>query len=306
MPEDPSEGRRLKRRRALQLMGSGFGSVLASTPAIAGDSQQGWAPGNDDWLGNLLPADRTGVLDPRVSKDVSTPEKMHVDVSERYAQAAEQGFLQIGTAGDLGGGQGDLAVDGAAWVESLWQPTDPGQHRVTVTYEHSAEQFRRTLQTGADLVLTSEANLAVIDDTDTVVAQQSALGQNEVTAETQEFVIEELLTRVATYILFPGLGVIGRFLGDFLVGAVVDHLVEIEPNSSGPLVQTPLSLTFDADPSSTYRIRFTANNGFSGRTWDANDHFMAESSAFFELTDFSIEPTGFRTGGSDDGVTWPP
>lgn len=272
-------------------MGSSFGSSLASTPVIAGDYQQVGPSGDENWLGNLLPADEANTLEPQVRRNVSDPEDMLVDIHERYAEANEQGFLQIGTAGDLGGGRGALAADGAAWVESTWQPTESGKHRVTVEYEHSADQFRRTLQTDADLVLTSEANLAVVEDeTNTVVAQQSALGRNEVTAEASEFVIEELLTTIVTYILFPGLGLFGKLLGEFLVGPAIDQLVEIEPESSGPLVQTSIQFPFQASRSSTYRIRFTANNGFSGRTSDNDDHFMAESSAYFELINFDVEP----------------
>lgn len=267
-------------------------------PTVADADQPGWEAES----GNLLPADRAGVLEPQVERDVPNPDETHVSIDERGAKAYEQGFVQVNTAGTVAHGRGDLAIDGAGWVESAWRPRESGRHRLVVRYEHSADHFQETMDTGASAVLTSEPNLAVVnDETGEVVAHSSAIGSNAVSAAAQEYVIEELLTKITRYILLPGVGLVGKIIAEFVLGRVFDHIIDIEPRNGSVSRFNQISLTFPARSDTTYRIRFTANNGFSGRTTDEDEYFVAESSSLYELTRFAVEPFGFGGGGVDNG-----
>jgi len=284
-------------------MGSGMGTIV--TP-IVGDSG-GWenqlgAENDDDWLGNLLPADKSGANGPLVSKSVANEKKANVDVSTKMAKASEMGFLQVGTEGSLAKSSGELAMDGVAWVESRWSPEERGQHRVSAEFEHSAEHRQTNAGTDASSVLTTEPHLAVLnDDTGQVVAHSSRIGSNAVSTEIQEYALEQLLSRIARYILFPGIGLVGKLIADFILDEVFSQIIELQPRDGRVSKSGSTAVSFEASPDTTYRVRFTANNGFAGKTTDKDDYVHAESSSFYELTNLNVEPTGIE-GGIFDGI----
>lgn len=220
----------LSRRATLRGMGSGMGSVVT----LIGGGSGGWVTQvgteYDDYLGNLLPADNAGADGPMVSKSIANQKEATVDVSTKLAKASEMGFVQVGTEGSLAESSGELAMDGAAWVESFWSPEERGQHRVSAEFEHSAEHWQTNAGTDASAVLTTEPHLAVVnDDTGQVVAHSSKIGSNAVNTEIQEYVLEQLLSRIARYILFPGIGLVGKLIADFILDEVFSHVIKLQP-----------------------------------------------------------------------------
>lgn len=309
MPYENQEVPRRNRRRVLRAIGGGLGMSLSTFALVDEISRERGTDNTNGWLGNLLPADRTGTLKPKVHRDIHASNDTHFSIDERGAKAYEMGFVQVTTAGGLTHGQGDFSMDGAAWVESRWRPQESGQHRVIAQYNQSSDHWQDTMDTDADVVLTSEPHLAVINaDTGQVVAHNSAIGSNAVSVAAQEYVIEQLLTQITKYILIPNLGFIGNIIASFILKEVFDHLIEIQPQNGQYSKYNRLPLTFHAKPDTTYHIRFTANNGFSGQTRDANDSFSAESSSLYELSRLHVEPLGFDSGiGSDESeVDGPP
>lgn len=279
----PNKGR----RRALQAIGSsiGLGVGLPINQVRAAGNQRK----------NLLPADQTGTVDPKVEKHI--PESADTNVATYpKAQARKQdGYINVNAHAKLGQltdpGPGEISMSGTAWLESTCQARENGPHQVILESRCTGLTEQDTRGANTNVTLTAEPNLAVANaDTDTVIENTSEIESNAVNPGATEPVIEHLLTKMTRSIIVPHVGLVGRLLADFILGEVFDHIIEVRPQESQISESRKMSLVFNATKGETYRFRFTRHNGISGQATDDNGWFRALSTNGDNLEEFYVEP----------------
>lgn len=269
----------LTRRRTIKTLGTGVG--LGTLSGVVGASE-----GTSKETFDLLPADKADFAEPTIKK-TNIGDDTSVSTPIHEARVNDRGLASVVVRG-VTLGKGELSMGGTAWLDSMWEAPSTGEYKIEAEYEHGTAN-RDQIRESAGVTITNEPSIAVENvRTGKIRGWDPKIGSNLVSAEITEQVIEYLLTRITSYLILPNAGFIAKRLVNYILGDVFEHLIEIRPRGTSDRWLNSGSTSFWAEEDEKYRIRFSVNNNFSGRSKDGDSGFSAQSSAFYRLNRFQI------------------
>ena len=256
---------------------------------------------------SLLPADRTSAPAPRQETrphegSLGSPV---IDVTE--VNVTTTGELTCDLVGALEG-PGTFALSAGPFIESAWTPTESGAYQVTVNYE-ARGQTRQEAESvveadGAAVTTVVESNLAVLGPENRVLDQQTTNDHRAVSEDHLPELLEGAIAVIAGLVFTPSAGLLGRLIGRRIVSGVAGWLFDEAGQLEKRIANDgQLQVTLNAQADRTYRVRFTANSSFTGKSTGGNASFNANLSSTHAITSLTVAPTGDGTERPENVLT---
>lgn len=191
-----------------------------------------------------------------------------------------------------------LAMNATPWLESRWTAPSTGTYSLTTEYETEGVYIQDSFNDTDDDVRisgTTAINAATMDSVQTVVKEISHADFSKSNTQFVQTVAEQLFEFLATNLVAPYFGPIGKIMANFLIEFVVgiiEALVDVEKwyyrNIFGGPATNQVQYRFTAEEGKTYRFRFSTPGCFTGKSLSYNAGFRAGISTDYSLTKFEI------------------
>lgn len=282
--------RAISRRKTLQKLGS---SAIGTLPLLNSNHATQESGHSFDFLAT----GDTTVNGPTTEADV--PDDGGIKIEDELAQANLR-HLQHMIEGGVHGTNGRLAMGSETTRTAQFTAKTAETKEARLVTEGSQNYEHRNYGTSGKASVGHSAGLVVRDLTtgETLTHDAKPL-HAEATAEIAEWTVEQLLTRLATWIIFPGAGLIARIIIDLTLGSLIDAAIEFDASGSSAnnfgADRETFKTSFNTQPDHTYEVAFTVTGGLSAETPHTSEtygddiaHATAQSS--YLINEFTVEP----------------